>query len=443
MPSRSSTCSTGSPRRWLMSCDRWFEKEWKGFVEKKKKKGGESECLRDDEATLWMRRPPKPLFELISRDDICFRHPGYANHSLLLTLPRVDSAASIPTYGVYHRTALLACQIIAGNAFTNSYLSLDEAGQQQVQVPLDGVLTEDEYYFIVEGFGKNSPPLSVAFANLSALYPIVPSFQDWEFPRGRIPDWWPSVNSSPTVASCSITNAGYAVEQAHLVPKEERVWYRENEMQVYGVGLPDIDNEANLLPLRKDIHYAFDARWFVIVPKMVTTDSSPQASYQYVTHIISVSAAELWPTYHNTIVESIHSRSRAYLFARFAWAILLRVKLFVIAGEPRHVIRVARTPAGRKEYKTEHCSGAELENAYGGGGSRAATPLYTDQDGFSELSGDSDTDMSDMDVRGTTGDWIEWGRNRRQESLDETAPNVELRTVLRQVIPQQGETFED
>jgi len=431
------------------------------------------------------RRPPKPVLELVSRDDIRFRHPAYSNHSLFLTLPRVDSAASIPTYGVHHRTALLACQIIAGNAFSNSYLSLDKAGQQQVQVPLDGVLTEDEYYFIVEGFGKNSPPLSVAFANLLALYPIVPSFQDWEFPHGRVPDWWHSVNASPIVTmDCSITNAGYAVEEAHLVPKEERVWYRENEMERYGVGLPDIDNKANLLPLRKDIHYTFDARWFVIVPKMVTTDSSLQASPQYVTHIISRSAAELWPTYHTTIVESIHSGSRAYLFARFAWAILFRVKLFVIAGEPRHVIRVARTPAGTKEYKTEHCGGAELENAYGGGRSKAATPLYarkrrsaqastaTDQDGFSESSGDSDTNisdtnMSDMDVRGTTGDWIVWGRNRRQESSDETAPDVmppqqlseatapatkvhlepalevELRTVLREVIPQQGETFED
>ncbi|KAK0657765.1 hypothetical protein B0T16DRAFT_425889 [Cercophora newfieldiana] len=389
------------------------------------------------------RRPPKPVLELVSRDDIRFRHPAYTNHSLFLTLPRVDSAASIPTYGVHHRTALLACQIIAGNAFTNSYLSLDKAGQQQVQVPPDSVLTEDEYYFIVKGF---------------ALYPIVPSFQDWEFPHGRIPDWWHSVNASPIVTmDCGITNAGYAVEGAHLVPKDERVWYRENEMERYGVGLPDIDNKANLLPHRKDIHYSFDTRWFVIVPKMVTTDSSLQTSPQY----------------------SIHPKSQAYLFARFAWAILFRVKLFVIAGEPRHVIRVARTPAGTKKYKTEHCSGAELENAYGGRGSEAVTPLYvrkrrsaqastaTDQDGFSESSGDSDTNMSDMDVRGTAGDWIEWGRNRRQESSDETAPDVvrpqqlseetapairvhlepalevELRTVLRDVIPQQRETFQD
>ena len=91
---------------------------------------------------------------MVSRDDIRFRHPAYSNHTLFLTLPRVDSVALVPTFGVHHRTALLACKIIAGNAFTNSYLSLNKAGQQRVQVPLDSVLTEDEYYFIVEGLGK-------------------------------------------------------------------------------------------------------------------------------------------------------------------------------------------------------------------------------------------------------------------------------------------------
>ncbi|KAK3363953.1 hypothetical protein B0T25DRAFT_56175 [Lasiosphaeria hispida] len=358
------------------------------------------------------RRPPRPVLELVSRTDIRFRHPGYALHSLFLSLPRVDSAASIPTHGVHHRTALLACQIIAGNAFTNSYLSLDRAGQQRVQVPLDGVLTENEYYFFVEGV---------------ALYPIVPSFQDWEFPHDRIPDWWHPAVPSPAV-NCSITNAGYAVEEAHLVPREERLWYRENEMEAYGVGMPDIDNKANILPLRKDIYWAFDARWFVIVPRMVTTDSSVPAAPQYVTHIISRAAAELWPAYHLTIAESIQDECRAYLFARFAWAILFRVKLFVTAGETRNVIRIVRI-SGTRSYKTERCSGAELESAYGGGGSKTAAPLKqnprkrrsaqaSDQGDLSDTSGDSDA----------AEDWEEeWGRDRRdrrQASSDETAPDA-------------------
>jgi hypothetical protein len=79
---------------------------------------------------------------------------------MLLTLPRVDGTAAAdttPTYGVHHRTALLACQIIAGNAFNNSRFAFDRAGQQSVQVQLDGVLIDNKYYFIVEGSSKCSP----------------------------------------------------------------------------------------------------------------------------------------------------------------------------------------------------------------------------------------------------------------------------------------------
>ncbi|KAK0703759.1 hypothetical protein B0T26DRAFT_744454 [Lasiosphaeria miniovina] len=382
-------------------------------------------------------RPPDPAVGLPSEEHIRFRHPGYDSLDLLLTLPRVDSTRSISTYGVHHRTALLACQIIAGNAFANSYFSLDKAGQQQVQVSLDGILTDTDYYFIVEG---------------SVLYPIVPSFQDWEFPHNRIPDWWPSINaSSVTTTNCGITNA------------KEHCWYQDNQMHMFGGG--DINNQGNLLPLRKDIHHSFNARWFVIVPRIVTIDSSLQPSLQYVTHIISDFAAELWASSHITLVGSLKNQSRAYLFARFAWAMIFRTKLFVIAGQRRHVIRVSRDTDGKVEYKTMSRTGEEPQNAYGGRRSKTATPRSQkkrksgqispkNEDSFTESSRDSDTDMDDMDWRG-------WGRNRRQESSEETAPDImeetapntkvhlepavemELRTALRQVIPQQGVASED
>ncbi|KAK0722777.1 hypothetical protein B0T26DRAFT_703941 [Lasiosphaeria miniovina] len=75
--------------------------------------------------------------------------------------------------------------------------------------------------------------------------------------------------------------------------------------------------------------------------------------------------------------------------------------------------------------------------------------------------------MDDMDLWGVVSNWRERGRNRRQESSEETAPDiippqksseetapntkvhlepaleVELRTALRQVIPQQGLASED
>ncbi|KAL2144174.1 hypothetical protein VTI28DRAFT_9465 [Corynascus sepedonium] len=233
-------------------------------------------------------------------------------------------------------------------------------------------------------------------------------------------------------------------------------------MERYGLDPPDIDNRANILPLRKDIHYLFDARWFVIIPRIGTTDSSLQPSPQYVTHIISQNAAELWPTYHTTLVGSLHAKSRAYLFARFAWAILFRVKLFVIAGLRRHVIRISRDEAGRIEYKAKYCTGAELQDAYGGGRSKVATPLNprkrksgqgstaNDKASFAKSSGDSDSDMVDTDSPwDVMSNWEGRGGNRRQESSKETAPDTkvylapdieaDLREALRKGMAQQQE----
>lgn len=89
-------------------------------------------------------------------DSICFHHPGYHTSNLLLTQIRVDgiiAADATPTYDVYHGTALLAYQIIVDNAFDNSRLALNRAGQQPVQVPPDGVLTDEHYYFIIDSSG--------------------------------------------------------------------------------------------------------------------------------------------------------------------------------------------------------------------------------------------------------------------------------------------------
>jgi hypothetical protein len=90
-----------------------------------------------------------PPTELLSRDAIRFLHPGYSVENTLLSLPRVDRVENTTTFGVHYRTALLACQIIADNAFDTGYLTLDKEGQRPVNLPLDDILTEEEYYLIV------------------------------------------------------------------------------------------------------------------------------------------------------------------------------------------------------------------------------------------------------------------------------------------------------
>ena len=79
-----------------------------------------------------------------------FCHPGYAApYNVLLTLARVDRSTATNPLGVHHGTALTALQIIADNAFETGRITLDRDGQRDVNVPLEGILTESTYYFIV------------------------------------------------------------------------------------------------------------------------------------------------------------------------------------------------------------------------------------------------------------------------------------------------------
>ncbi|KAI5458481.1 hypothetical protein BGZ63DRAFT_391469 [Mariannaea sp. PMI_226] len=105
-------------------------------------------------------------------------------------LPRVDKRVS--QYGVHHQTGLLACQIIANNA-SNGYLENEK--RQPVTTLQDDILVDEVYYFVVPGQDD---------------YPIVPSFQDWEFLHSRSYEW-PEISSDkrPEVR-CTVTQNAHA-----------------------------------------------------------------------------------------------------------------------------------------------------------------------------------------------------------------------------------------
>lgn len=209
-------------------------------------------------------------------------------------------------------------------------------------------------------------------------YPIVPGFQDWEFPHGRIPDFWPqTITGTPvTPPLCGVTNCSYAAEEAHLVPKTEVLWYQRNKMERYGQDLRDINDVANVTHMRSDLHKSFDDHQFVIVPKVDDAGpvSSPTGS-QYATHIVWKKAAELWPTHHDILVQNLPQISCPYLFARFAWTVLFQARPFLIRGISRHVIRVSASEDDKLERNAEFLTGPQLMRFYGGGGSEAAAPM--------------------------------------------------------------------
>jgi hypothetical protein len=106
---------------------------------------------------------------------IHFLHPHYDGdwHDPLLSLPKLDTApGSFVPSGVHHRTALLACQIVANNAF-RGYLATDRYGAGRVTIGHDNILTQDNYWLIADP------------GNPRYDYPVVPSFEDWAFPSQK------------------------------------------------------------------------------------------------------------------------------------------------------------------------------------------------------------------------------------------------------------------
>ena len=126
-----------------------------------------------------LHQPPE-VFQAVPHraKPILFFHPAFDSEELFV-LGALD-LVSPDSWGVYHRTALDACQIIANNE--HGYLSTtrDASGRVDDSETVK-VLSGRKYFYIVEC--KSTP---------DTAYPIVKSFDAWTFP-GTIPSHWSSV----------------------------------------------------------------------------------------------------------------------------------------------------------------------------------------------------------------------------------------------------------
>lgn len=120
-----------------------------------------------------------------------------------------------------------------------------------------------------------------------------------------------SISSNPRAGAVKsrVTRAGTPVSAVG------RDWFNSNDMQDYNstmglVGRSWIDDRANSIALRKDIHGLFDTGSFVFVRKRGN----------WVAHCLRVTN-EFGPMYHNRVVSIHEGVSPHFLLARFAWAI--------------------------------------------------------------------------------------------------------------------------
>lgn len=173
----------------------------------------------------------QPAFALHRRPNVPARtieihHPDYPpGENILLVFRALDDD------GIDYDTAFVACGIVAGNIWTGFLATRDTSGTLVCVVrPVDGILRGDSYFFQL-------PDADV----LERPYPVVVRFSDWCFPHRNLPAPWKDIEPQifEGVASCRVTDAGWSVEKAHLLPLSVHPWWmREGMWRWVSTGLP-------------------------------------------------------------------------------------------------------------------------------------------------------------------------------------------------------------
>ncbi len=282
-----------------------------------------------------------------SRHRICFRHPHYrAPTNVLLDLLAPDGPEGGLEYGFAHA----ACAVIAGNRWDGFFTH--EVNGTPLRFAHGDIMPKREYYFHTEDSSPEDP------------YPIIPTFRDWSFPHNDLPPPWadsiqplsptsgrsyaPSNFSTAVIIqniTCRMSNFEEGTEAAHLCPRSEIEWSRQNRMSLYNTSLmlpPDriLDDTANALLLRQDLHTQFDANKFVFVPKK---GADTAGTTSIVTHLLTPSR-ELGMLHHNVRLKDILNVHPNFLFARFALAIFRFSEQFLTEGVDRNILGVDGVP---------------------------------------------------------------------------------------------------
>ncbi|KAH8701326.1 hypothetical protein GQ44DRAFT_732977 [Phaeosphaeriaceae sp. PMI808] len=310
---------------------------------------------------LYVREPtplpsiPQPL----RRWQIFFRHPGYDDsNNVLFKLYAMDTdtdgshnteqdgsqALGIP--GLYAQFALDACAVIAGNR-TDGWLSTlrDPDDARKAQIDAASILHARNYYFHLDRENGTDDD-----SGSDEPYPIVPTFREWRFPHDRIPAHWQqlSPNAAPldsifspsnlTTAlqirdgSCRISGHREGLQVAHIVPQAELDWWKGNDMSRYNLGPVDtLDDTANAMFLRADLHINFDKSRFIFIPK----PSGDGSGMRLRLHLFEPSA-EYEHFYHN---RELHTSAVGVemLYARFAWSLFPLLSAFLSCRKSRRL----------------------------------------------------------------------------------------------------------
>ncbi|KAI1345774.1 hypothetical protein F5Y01DRAFT_322787 [Xylaria sp. FL0043] len=258
------------------------------------------------------------------------------------------SSSTPAKWGVYHRTALIACGILANNRFDGYFLSFRYKMRINEEEEL---LTEPRYLFAVPGISN---------------YPVVEDFRSWQFPHGELPPPWNFTiphnpgkdihgrSSGSPGSACAVTNAHCALEHCHIIPQCSWFWmnHMARDHEPFNTSTTQTKNiPTNFLTLRADIRKLFTDNRICIVPKTVMVEPDDMPTYSVArsrpVHLVlcvllpdNQSYGQLYKQYHNISLHQLQDVSPDYLFAAFAQNIFMRSSYFQRDNRPRHAIKL-------------------------------------------------------------------------------------------------------
>ncbi|KAI2466465.1 hypothetical protein F4781DRAFT_405612 [Annulohypoxylon bovei var. microspora] len=268
-------------------------------------------------------------------------HPGYEQPTALVSLGAHD------THGLFYGIAYYTCCIITGNTWTEDEGTTgphfskpnptdDSISSYERFKPVNDILPPGRYFFHVPAHTGETP------------YPIIPNFQEWQFPS-RLPKPWRGLQVQPPTSSrnnvhspcdspmapCCMTAHLSSLQTSHVMPPATQGWLKSNNMRKY---LKDVKVKkthlarGNMIYLRGDVHFLWDQNNIVIVPK---PDSSNMGKYCFVTHVLNApdksedANMEVFQLYHNVPCLDIPRVPVEFLFARFAWSIFTNLVIML------------------------------------------------------------------------------------------------------------------
>jgi hypothetical protein len=161
--------------------------------------------------------------------------------------------------------------------------------------------------------------------------------------------------------SCRLTAAIEGTERAHLVPRTEGDWFRQNTMFQYGVAprpkKEPIDAPRNALLLRSDIQTVFDQRRFAITLRPLLAATIGLVTYGLAMHLFSPGLSKQFvELYHRVAIQPLHGVAPEYLFARFVWTVFAYSAQNLEQGIKRVLYIVRDGKTSEQELNGDQCT---------------------------------------------------------------------------------------